>query len=365
MSLARTFGMRGRAIDGLAVLVAALDVLLSVRPSWDVSFLLSAMACLALPLRRRLPWVVLLATVAGLLTGYSVIAAMIAVYELAAADRPRRELGGAVALVALAYVLPWPPTELPRERLHELALDLIYGVLVGGGPAALGLLVRTRQLLNERLADLARSQAEEKRLHAAQVLGRDRARLAREMHDLVSHQVMLISVHAGAMTVTSKDDAAVKSAALIQELSGNTLRELRHMVGMLRDSGDIAIAPGTLLADIRRLAEDSGARLHLDVGDEMPREAVQHAAYRIVQEALTNAAKHAPGAATTILVARKCDTIVVEVRNTAPGEPVTAAPTGGYGLRGLRERAEELGGTLDAGPSGDGFTVRALLPDLA
>jgi signal transduction histidine kinase len=347
------------------VLAAVSDVLLSAHLSWDVSLALSLGACLVLPLRFRHPWPVLLVTFVALLTGYSIIAAMIAIMQVAYVRRDRREVAAAVGLVALAYTIPWPVSDLDTTSGTSLASYLIYGLLVGGGPAALGMLIRTREELALKIGQLKASQDEEKRLHAERALSEDRARLAREMHDLVSHKVMLISVQAGGLEASGQ--AVEETAATIRTLAGDTLQELRYMVGVLRGpaGSHVAVAPGTLLADIERLVADSGlsCRLHLDVADPLPCPEVQHAAYRIVQEALTNVAKHAPGAPTAVLVARTRDVIIVEVHNGPATEAVARRKaSGGYGLVGLRERAAELGGTLHASPLGSGFAVRAELP---
>jgi signal transduction histidine kinase len=361
------YGKR-RAVEAGVLIAAALDVLLVSHASWDLSFVASCVAVLALPLRRRLPRTVLVITAFGLLTGYALIAAMVAMMEVATARRARWEIAAAVALVAVAYVVPWPITNWDSERLNTIVSDLLYGLLLGGGPAALGMLVRTRQELDLRLHQLAASQETEKRLHAQQVLAEDRARLAREMHDLVSHKVMVISAQAGGLSVAAGDPVSRRTAETIQGLASDTLHELRAMVGMLRDpvASHVSVTPGTLLADIERLVSGSGvgARLHLDVPDTPPDEEIQHAAYRIVQEALTNVAKHAPGAPTSVLVARARDMILVEVRNGRATEPASpGAASGGYGLIGLRERAAELGGRLEAWPVAGGFAVRAELPE--
>ncbi|WP_413450584.1 histidine kinase [Georgenia phoenicis] len=204
---------------------------------------------------------------------------------------------------------------------------------------------------------------------AERVLTQERARLAREMHDVVSHQVSLIAVQAGALSVTAPNDNVRTSAQTIRQLSTRTLDELRHMIGVLRrsDTTPTTISPQPRLADIPRLVHDSGhnVTLTLDVEDGQEwAEPTQRAAYRTVQEALTNVSKHAPGAPVTVTVKPSGDALHVIVSNGPPATPPTDLPTGGHGLAGLRERASLLGGSLHAGPaSAGGFRIDATLPN--
>src|SRR5512143_356956 len=179
------------------------------------------------------------------------------------------------------------------------------------------------------------------------------------MHDVVSHWVSLIALQAGALRVTTRDGAARESASTIRELSVRTLEELRHMVGVLRVNGGPALelVPQPGLADITALVEGSGQDASVDLdGAATGRwpDVVERAAYRTVQEALTNITKHAPGARVTVHVAPWEQGLRVSVRNGPPSGQPTGLPGGRHGLTGLRERAELLGGTLRAGPTSDG-----------
>ncbi|MFF2075098.1 sensor histidine kinase [Kitasatospora sp. NPDC058162] len=354
----------------LPVLYSLMDAALVSRDStwWQVS--LAVLAAVALFWRRRFPVVVLLLTMPGTWVEAIWLAPITAVYTVAT-ERPRAKvLFPCAALFTLVDFFHWPlPTPL-IDLSRNTALDAIQAVMLSAGPAATGLLSRTRRELAARLDELTRGQERESRLLAERVLISERGRLAREMHDVVSHQVSLISIQAGALQVSTADPAAATVARTIRELSVRTLEELRQMVGVLRGTGgplpDAPLAPQPRLADLPRLIEESGltADTELNPGDRPWPEAVERAAYRTVQEALTNITKYAPEAVVHVKVGAKGRRLRVEVRNEAPpGRPAETLPGGGHGLVGLRERAQLLGGTLTAGPTQDGgFEVRAELP---
>lgn len=353
----------------LPVLYSLLDAALVAREAawWQVA--LSTLAAVALFWRRRFPVTVLLLTMPGSWVDAIWLAPITAVYSVAAErPRPRVVVPGGI-LFALVEFFHWPLPEGVLDLSRATALDAIQAVMLAAGPAATGLLARTRRELAARLDQLTRGQERESRLLAERVLISERGRLAREMHDVVSHQVSLISIQAGALQVSSSDPAAVTAARTIRELSVRTLDELRQMVGVLRGTGglpDAPLAPQPRLADLPRLIEESGlaADTELVPGDRPWPEAVERAAYRTVQEALTNITKYAPEAMVHVRVRAKGRRLRVEVRNDAPpGHPEEILPGGGHGLVGLRERAQLLGGTLTAGPTADGgFAVRAELP---
>ncbi|MFJ9459469.1 sensor histidine kinase [Kitasatospora sp. NPDC101447] len=353
----------------LPVLYSLLDAALVARDTTWWQLTLSTVAALALFWRRRFPVTVLLLTMPGSWVEEIWLAPITAVYTVAA-ERPRPRIVVACGvLFALVEFFHWPLPADVFDLSRATALDAIQAVMLAAGPAATGLLARTRRELAARLDELTRGQERESRLLAERVLITERGRLAREMHDVVSHQVSLISIQAGALQVSTTDPAAVTTARTIRELSVRTLDELRQMVGVLRGTGgvpDAPLAPQPRLADLPRLIEESGlaADAELNPGDRPWPEAVQRAAYRTVQEALTNITKYAPEAAVHVKVRAKGRRLRVEVRNDAPPvHPAETLPGGGHGLVGLRERAQLLGGTLTAGPTHDGgFEVRAELP---
>ncbi|MFJ8473823.1 sensor histidine kinase [Kitasatospora sp. NPDC094011] len=354
----------------LPVLYSLLDAALVARDAtwWQVT--LSTLAAVALFWRRRFPVAVLLLTMPGTWVEAIWLAPITAVYTVATERPGPRVLFPCAALFTLVDFFHWPLPNPLIDLSRSTALDAIQAVMLAAGPAATGLLSRTRRELAARLDELTRGQERESRLLAERVLISERGRLAREMHDVVSHQVSLISIQAGALQVSTADPAAATVARTIRELSVRTLDELRQMVGVLRGTGgprpDAPLAPQPRLADLPRLIEESGltADTELNPGDRPWPEAVERAAYRTVQEALTNITKYAPEAVVHVKVRAKGRRLRVEVRNEAPPvRPAEILPGGGHGLVGLRERAQLLGGTLTAGPTQDGgFEVRAELP---
>ena len=202
----------------------------------------------------------------------------------------------------------------------------------------------------------------------------ERARLARELHDVVAHQLSAIAVQAGAARLAAAGDpkAAVAAIAAIERQARDGLTELNQLVRELRPATDTGpgTSPQPRLGDIPGLvkrATEAGMRAELRVDGE-PRPlppAVELAGYRVVQEGLTNAIRYAAGAAATVRLAYRDDGIMVEVTDDGPGAAAAAAAIrgGGAGLAGLRERARLLGGQLEAGSAAErGFAVRAFLP---
>ncbi len=202
----------------------------------------------------------------------------------------------------------------------------------------------------------------------------ERARLARELHDVVAHQLSAIAVQAGAARLAAAGDPQASAAAIaaIERQARDGLTELNQLVRELRPTEDTGpgMSPQQRLDDIPSLikrAGESGLRAELRVDGE-PRPlpaAVELAGYRVVQESLTNAIRYAAGAAATVHLAYRDDGIMVEVTDDGPGAAAgtAAIPGGGVGLAGLRERARLLGGQLEAGSAAErGFAVRAFLP---
>jgi signal transduction histidine kinase len=359
---------RGIASDVAAMLLAVLDVWLVIpEDAPTYSIWLSWVAVAAMVMRRHVPFLAVLVTVPGFMTGWSQLAAMIALGSLAKKYRllSWRLVVGSILVFCCGYVR-WPLSEFTALSWQEHALNVIWAVIIAGMPVAIGSLITARQELSARIRELASSREREKKLLAQTVRAAERAELAREMHDVVSHQVTLIAMQAGALQVSTEGTAA-EAARTIRELSTQTLEELRNLVGVLR-SGDAAedTQPGldeldTLVQNFR----DEAVPVALDMKAEpscLPRP-VSHAVYRTVQEALTNVRKHAAGARASVQVLAKQDTLVVEVRNGRARARKPALPSGGHGLIGLEERAGLLGGTFSAGPTAEGgFQVSATYP---
>ncbi|MCQ4079562.1 histidine kinase [Streptomyces sp. RB6PN25] len=352
-------------IDVAIVALAGLDAVLNL-PARDWHFTVSLAAAGVLVLRRRIPLTVLLATLPGLYAGNALIAAMAAAYTVARTGRPMLHKVLATLAVIVGAFIPWPISAFAKESVSDITQQLIYAVLLGTGPVVLGLLAQTRKDLSARVAELATLRDHERALHAQTVIAKERARIAREMHDVVSHQAGLIAVQAGALEITARDPEVKQVAGTLRGLAVATLEELRSMILVLRaaGAGPTELAPQPTLADLPGLvaASEVDATLTIDGADgrSLP-EPVERTAYRTVQEALTNVRKHAPGAATAVTVEVDDDALRVCVRNGPPDvhTPHPDLPGGEHGLVGLSERASLLGGTLTAGPDTDGgFVVR-------
>jgi signal transduction histidine kinase len=214
----------------------------------------------------------------------------------------------------------------------------------------------------KRRADEAeRTREEEFRRRATE----ERLRIARELHDVLAHKISLINVQAGAALHRRDPEQAYAALGAIKDASKDTLRELRTTLGVLRQVDEeqpLGPAPSLeRLGDLVDQTQEAGLPVKLTVSGErtaLP-SPVDLAAYRIVQEALTNAVRHAGSATATVLVRYDSERVVVEVCDDGCG---IGAPEGN-GIRGMRERAATLGGTLAAGPRpGGGFLVRASLP---
>jgi len=203
-----------------------------------------------------------------------------------------------------------------------------------------------------------------------QVKLREREQLARELHDSVAHHVSAIAIRAqaGRVVAASHPGAAMDALEVIEGEASRTLAELRIMVGALRTGGEPDRAPQRGVADIERLASLAGEKPRVEVelsGDlEDLRPAVEAAIYRLAQESITNAIRHARHASRIdVQVAGDDGCVRLTVRDDGDFSPFDAGSSTGYGLVGMTERATLLGGTLEAGPSPDrGWTVTAVLP---
>jgi signal transduction histidine kinase len=348
-----------------AIMLAILDVWLVIpEKAQPYSIYLSGAACLALAFSRWVPFTAVVATVPGFLAGWSQLAAMIALGILATRKQLSWQTWVGAGLVWMCRFIQWPLPDFAELSWREHILDGIYGVLVAGMPVAIGLLIGARTELSKKLTELAASRDREHRFHADAVRAEERARLAREMHDVVSHQITLIAMQAGALQSQSTEPQSLQTARVIRQLSHRTLEELRSLVSVLR-SGSDDDGPRHGIEQLDGLIRGSDVSVHLtveQVPDTLPNQ-VSAAAYRTVQECLTNVHKHAPGATATIRIRGEHDTLKVEVRNERARGSGTTLPSGGHGLTGLAERARLLGGSFETTDTEDGgFRVRARYP---
>lgn len=360
--------VRATVIDVSVFLIAVLDVWLIVpadAPTYSVY--LSALSCGALLLRRWFPFTVLLLAAPGFMAGWAQVAAMMALGFLATRKQTHWQVWVGAWVVWMCRFVLWPLEEFAALSWQLHALDVIYSTVVAGMPLAIGLLIGARQQLATRLAELAASRDRERKLHAEMVRAEERTRLAREMHDVVSHNITLIAMQAGVLTAATPGGDSEATARTIRELSTHTLEELRGLVGLLRSGSAEDDGPSPKVCQIPELVNDCQVpvKLELDTLPSYVPDQVSAAAYRTVQESLTNVRKHAPGAATLVNVSADDDGLLVEVRNDPPARPAdcTSLPSGGFGLTGLAERAKMLGGSVESAPTSDGgFRVTARYP---
>ncbi|MBT2369338.1 sensor histidine kinase [Streptomyces sp. ISL-10] len=334
--------------------------------------------CLATVVRRRWPTAlcaaVVIATPVHLLLPslFTYLLPGVCLYALARYGRSRVALallsGAAVVRLAVARAAMYESDLLAGALLH-LASEAGFVAV----PLLLGLFTRTRSMALGNLRDKAERLEREQHLLAWRARMEERARLAREMHDVVAHRVSLMVIHAGALEVTAEvPPRAAESARLVGEIGRQALEELRQVLAVLRPEEDEEAAPRApqpTLNDLPALVEQSRATgMRVDLATSGSRRSLgpshEPTAYRLVQEALTNVHKHAADAAAQVTVRYEPEALRVIVENDAPSGPVVSRlPSGGHGLTGLRERVTVLGGTFDAGPRGDGgFRVCAVLP---
>ncbi|MEU7043602.1 histidine kinase [Streptomyces varsoviensis] len=329
------------------------------------------------PLRRVLPTPVLLLTAVGGI----VLPGLLALVPVAAWSAGRRIAGHGRATLAFAaaYVLSVAASVL-QDLPHLLISSLIFSALLMLSLIVLpGLISRyssQRRALVEALRDYSAQLLREREMVAGQARLRERQRIAQDMHDSLGHQLALISVHTGALEVDSELTGRQREAVgVLREASVTAMRELREVVGLLRDGTqdpgppeEAGPAAGVVdgIEDLARSSRAAGTRVELRrAGEPRPLSpAADHAAYRVAQEGLTNAHKHAPGAPIELALHYDADSLVVEVTN---GPPPTgagqAAVSGGQGLTGLGERTRLVGGMVHAGPTAEGgFRLAGVLP---
>lgn len=357
--------MRHRTVlvEAALLAAAALDTFVHLWSDAPVSIALGVVGCVILPLRHRFPRTVFALTLPAALLEAALVGPFVALYVLATRYRDRRVPAFGAVLFGLAAAAP-SPLGGESASTSDTLVYLAYGLATAAVPVLLGQLVLTRRDLSRRIEEIEEAKEHERVLHAQAILAQERAQLAREMHDVVSHQVSLIAVQAGALQMASREAATREAARTIRGLSVGTLDELRTMVTLLRASGAGELSPQPTLADLTGLVAASGIEAKL-TGEPAPALGTpgQRALYRTVQEALTNVRKHAPGATATVELWSDGTHTGVTITNTRPPRPALPLPGAGQGLVGLHERACLLNGTLESGPSGDGgYRVHMALP---
>ncbi|MFR9806866.1 sensor histidine kinase [Pseudonocardia sp. RS010] len=346
-------------VEVLAVGLPAVFVLLSAPGPYVWSVTAGLVGCALLPLRHVRPWLAVVGSLCAIGGGLGWPAQIVALFTLGR----RTRLGATVpwlVLVVLAAVVP----VLYREVLtwQSVILTVVFAVLSAGSPLGFGLLTATRERLTASLRELqdARGAALAARESAARA--EERARIGREVHDAVGHHATLIAVGAAALSASAEEERTREAADLLRTHAKEALAEMRSALGLVGPAPAVARGVGELVDRAR----DTGLDVELaalGTGRTLP-VAPDQAIYRVVQEALTNAARHSPGSAVRVEIDwRATDRIRVEVVNGPARRPGRGSfGAGGAGLTGLAERVASVGGDLLCGPDAGGFRVRAELP---
>jgi signal transduction histidine kinase len=390
----RSRSFPGRTFDvGLVVVLAAaaqVEVWVAglvegrVPGPHGINAVLLGLACIPLLWRRSRPVLVFAVVVAAVLAQsrleaavgavgradqgpvWAWIAALVAFYAVATHARPRPAavagaLGGAAWLGVDAANLLWGSATLDETAPAWFLLAAAWGV---------GYALRGRAAQVSALVDHVARDAAEREERARTAVACERARIARELHDVVAHALSVIVVQAQAAerVLEGEQPSAREALASIDTTGRQALHEMRRLVGMLRQDADPALRPQPGLAELSALVDTlRNAGLSVDlVLEGRPRAlppGVDLSAYRIVQEALTNALKHAGGACAEVRVRFDDDEIELEVVDDGGTASGRGSDGIGHGLAGMRERVSLFGGALESGHcEGRGFRVRARLP---
>ncbi len=365
-------GRRDRVVDATMYVVAFAIGTATLADTWDlhppwlrvVAIVVGIATLVSLRWRRTHPAAVGIGVAAvSIVIVTASGATLVATFNAAIRGRVRD-----LAIVA-GLVIAWSfasPLLYPIDGSYWVeagACLLFTGVVIGWGlfVRARRELVRSLRAQADRAGDAARAA--------------ERQRIAREMHDVLAHRISLLSVHAGALEFRPDAPAeeVAEAAGVIRASARAALEELREVIGVLREEEHgkgPPEPPQPALADLPALVEESqaaGMRVtaRIELGDAAPPAALGRTAYRIVQEGLTNARKHAPGAAVTLAVSAPDSALDIEVRSLAPVAVASGSslPGAGTGLVGLAERVSLAGGELEHGVDPDGaFVLRARLP---
>lgn len=368
----------------LFAVVAMVAVTLGPYPhaKWTL-LVLAVVACTPILLLEGWPVSLFAIAVAatGLLDGSGVAVLPLGVvlgvgtYFMASRTPRRRSLpislaGAVVIAVSLLASHGFPPRDkhVLGEQLTYSYLPIVAGWFVGDAVSA-------RRRYHAGLADQRERELASEAERAQQEVHAERVRIARELHDVVAHTLAVITVQAGvARRLMDKRPDEVRTTLESIETIGRTAQdELRVVLGLLRDESleHAPRAPAPGLVDLKELVETvqaAGTPVTLQVphSDARISPALELTLYRIVQEALTNVVKHAPGAATIVDLTISSDGVCVEIVDTGDprltGPPPAASSSEGHGIAGMRERVMAFGGTLVAEPRGNGFHVEARIP---
>ncbi|GAA4085833.1 sensor histidine kinase [Nonomuraea soli] len=350
--------------------VAAAGPVVAFRPPDGVGAALVVLSCAPVAVRRRWPLAALCLGLvpemlaAGLGYGLSGLAPLVLLYSVAAYR------GLAVALLGLLLALAANVSALAAMFTPVMGwADYLVGLVLLGGAWGLGRTLRLRRAyldeLKDRAARLERAREADTRAARAE----ERSRIARELHDVVAHHVSVMTVQAAAArrVLTEDPEQAREALSAIESTGRVAMREMRHLVEVLRGPAERGPQPGMgLLPQLVEQMREAGLPTSLVVEGEpaaLPA-GVDLAAYRLVQEGLTNSLRHAGSAAQAVVTVRhRPGELDVEVRDDGRGPEPEGEGRGGHGLVGIRERVALYGGILRAGPrQGGGFEIQARFP---
>ena len=361
-------------IGGLLWLSVASDQWQSARTLFWGDLALGVASLAAMQCRRRWPFAVTVLTVAATAVSVSAIGPWIVCQVSLSARRRWREI---LPTAALSVLAGQASLAVQPNRTMSWYVNLLFCVLAAGVVVAIGLYLGARRDLIASLHDRAERAEREQALQVSTARAGERTRIAREMHDVLAHRMSLVAVHAGALAYRTDLSAAEtrETAAIIQANSQRALADLREILGLLRDTErgiDVTHhRPQPTLSDLDSLLDDERAagahvmlRSDLEDLDALP-ESIGRSAFRIVQEGLTNARKHAPHAMVTVeLTGHPGNGLDLSVRNPVRvGGELDGKDGAGFGLVGLAERAAASHGRLEHGLTRNGdFVLRAWLP---
>lgn len=372
----------GRAwvLDVVAAVLVIVPVFAPVpfpelRASNPLEYAIAIVPAVLMPLRRRRPRTVLLTCIAlyvtalvlGVLLPGVALSMVIAAYAMA--DRlPRRE----AAPVAIPAVVGLVAASIVVELTTGLDTRFLQVGLMVSLAGALGDAARSRRAYVEAVIERARRAEQTREAEARRRVTEERLRIARDLHDAVAHRISVISLNAGVATSTleTRPERAREALSTIRTASRDVLGEIGSLLAVLRAPEEAAPREQPGLARLDDIVESVRvAGCDVVVRDELARDApadalplsVDIVAYRVVQEGLTNALKHGTARRAHVLLRRDNDEVEIVITNPLDHAPATASPSG-FGLVGLRERVESVGGHLDAGLAPGGYRLAARLP---
>ena len=369
---------RDIAIDVLMILLAAAIGVVAISPRLDdisgmivADLAVGVAGCVAMVWRRR--WPLALAIVTTVASGFTSAiggVALLAVFSLAVHKPMRYAVSVALASFVAAMTNRW----LYPEGQESLLAVLVFWALMAAVAVGWGTMVRNRRQLLISLAERARTVEAEQRERIANARATERERLAREMHDVLAHRMSLLSVHAGALEFRpdAPPEDIRRAAGVIRAGVHQMLNDLRDVIAMLREDSEDFAQPTRSLSTLPTLfgeAEEAGSQIRATIDicdlDDVPG-VVSRAAYRIVQEGLTNARKHAGAVPVTVHISGgPGDGLSVRIHqplSMAANSAIEPIPGAKSGLVGINERVTLAGGELSYGVVERNFVLTARLP---